>query len=228
MTDMHAQQESYNERPQGMGWLMPLMLLVFAAGLVIYFNGGSNATVPGVAVIDSAAIAAEKAKAAPAAQEPKKAPITTMRLPNGVEIRASATGMEKQLIRYIVSKAVADSISKERWFDFDNLNFESGSANITDSSMAQISNIANILNAYPRVKIKIGGYTDKTGDDAANMKLSQERADAVLKALKAAVKRPGQLVGAEGYGSQFAKAPADAPDEEKRKDRRISVNVRSK
>ncbi|HRH61375.1 MAG TPA: hypothetical protein PL045_12430, partial [Chitinophagaceae bacterium] len=59
-------------------------------------------------------------------------------------------------------------------------------------------------------------------------KLSQDRAEAVLLALRANGANPAQLEGAEGYGSQFAKAPADAPDEEKQKDRRISINVRAK
>jgi outer membrane protein OmpA-like peptidoglycan-associated protein len=47
-------------------------------------------------------------------------------------------------------------------------------------------------------------------------------------ALKKAGVNKAQLVGAEGYGSQFAKAAADAPDEERKKDRRISLSVREK
>jgi outer membrane protein OmpA-like peptidoglycan-associated protein len=37
-----------------------------------------------------------------------------------------------------------------------------------------------------------------------------------------------QLAGAEGYGSEFAKYPADAPETDRIKDRRISVSVREK
>jgi len=47
------------------------------------------------------------------------------------------------------------------------------------------------------------------------MQLSQKRADAVLDALKKANANTAQLIGAEGYGSEYAKAAADAPDEEK-------------
>ena len=65
--------------------------------------------------------------------------------------------------------------------------------------------------------------TDVTGDAAANKKLSQDRADAVDAAVKAAGANAKQLTGAEGYGSQFAKAGADAPDSEKEKDRRIAL-----
>ena len=76
--------------------------------------------------------------------------------------------------------------------------------------------------------MKIGGYTDRVGDSVANMRLSQERADAVLRSLQAGNVRPVQLMGAEGYGSIFAKAAADAPNEERKLDRRISVGVREK
>jgi len=60
------------------------------------------------------------------------------------------------------------------------------------------------------------------------MQLSQKRADAVLDALKKSNANSAQLDGAEGYGSEYAKAAADAPDEERQKDRRISLGVREK
>ncbi len=62
-----------------------------------------------------------------------------------------------------------------------------------------------ILKAYPKAKIKIGGYTDKTGDAAVNKKLSNERAQTVAAALKADGSVAAQVKGAEGYGSEFAK-----------------------
>jgi len=91
----------------------------------------------------------------------------------------------------------------------------------------QLNNIVEILKAYPKVKIKLGGYTDKVGDEAANKKLSGERASAVAAALKEAGVAT-QVTGAEGYGSQFAKYPADAPEQDRLKDRRVSVSVREK
>jgi outer membrane protein OmpA-like peptidoglycan-associated protein len=114
------------------------------------------------------------------------------------------------------------------WFDFDNLNFNLGSADVTQESTIQIHNIAAILKAYPNLKIKIGGYTDKTGDSLGNLKLSNNRADAVRNALEAAGSNVEQIIGSEGYGSQFATVAVGASDEVRKKDRRIAVSVRAK
>ncbi|QEC67819.1 OmpA family protein [Panacibacter ginsenosidivorans] len=147
-------------------------------------------------------------------------------LPAGIEIEALKGGIEDKLTAFLNDPD--SKPGKDVWFDFDNLNFKTNSAEITEESNVQVQNIAAILKAYPKLKIKIGGYTDKTGDSVANVQLSQKRADAVLEALKKTNANPEQLLGAEGYGSQYAKTAADAPDEERKRDRRISLSVREK
>jgi outer membrane protein OmpA-like peptidoglycan-associated protein len=166
-----------------------------------------------------------------------KAPVTTttdvanrapvrVRLVNGVEINAYKGGIEDRLVNCLNDASC--TAGKEKWFDFDNINFETGSAQLTSSSQMQVRNIVAILNAYPNAKIKIGGYTDKTGNDAANKTLSQQRAEAVMNAIKNAGAKTNQVVGAEGYGASYAKVPASASDEERRQDRRIAVQLRNK
>jgi outer membrane protein OmpA-like peptidoglycan-associated protein len=116
---------------------------------------------------------------------------------------------------------------KDNWFNFNNLNFEFGTDKILPESISELENITRILKAYPNVKIKIGGYTDKLEDEATNLKISTKRAKAVFEALK----QQGvgsQLEGAEGYGSQFAQFSATASEEDRKKDRRISISVRAK
>jgi len=167
--------------------------------------------------------------------ETKKAPVAKARvslkvvLPNGVTLDAYKGGIEDRLVSFLKTdwiKLGEDSL-KNIWFDFDNLNFEMSSAIITPESEAQIKNIAAILNAFPNAKFKIGGYTDKTGDAATNKKLSQQRAESVLAAIGAAGAKQEQLIKAEGYGSDYATVPAEASDEERQVDRRISISVRS-
>jgi len=154
------------------------------------------------------------------AQEP-----VIIRLPNGIELDANKGGIEELLLTFINDPNAA--AGKDNWFDFNDLNFKSGTADMIPESEKEVNNIMKILQAYPKVKIKVGGYTDKVGDEAANKKLSGERATAVANALKTAGVG-SQVTDAEGYGSAFAKYPADAPDENRIKDRRVSVSVRAK
>lgn len=149
-----------------------------------------------------------------------------VKLPNGKELDAYKGGIEDKLVTFLNDSTKVGS--KDAWFDFDNLNFENGKATITKESEAQVANIAAILAAYPKMKIKIGGYTDKSGDAAFNKKLSGDRANAVLSSLQNLKANGAQLLGAEGYGAEFAKAAANAPEEERKKDRHISICVREK
>lgn len=151
---------------------------------------------------------------------------TKVKLADGTEINAYKGGVEDQLVACLNDAGCA--AGKDKWYDFDNINFETGSARLTTESQAQVQNIVAILKAYPKAKIKIGGYTDKTGNADANKKLSQQRADAVMNAIKTGGANASQLVGAEGYGSAFAKVDASASDEARKADRRIAVQLREK
>lgn len=221
----HAAGAAAEKASGGMRWLLPLLLAILVIALVWYFIKGCGPAKQEVsAATDTAAQAAtDTAKAAVVAPARESLKV---KLPDGVELDAYKGGIEDQLVTFLNNPA--SKPGKDVWFDFDDLNFKTGSSEITEESQKQVKNIAAILKAYPKVKIKIGGYTDKTGDSLTNLKLSTSRAEAVVAALKTAGSNASQVTGAEGYGSQFAKAAADAPDEERKKDRRIAVSVRAK
>jgi OmpA-OmpF porin, OOP family len=76
------------------------------------------------------------------------------------------------------------------------------------------------------VRLKIGGYTDNSGDATANVRLSQARADAVSHELV------GMGVGAarleaEGYGSQHPVAD-NATEEGRARNRRVALRALTK
>lgn len=200
-------------------WLVPAIVVLLGLGLLWYFIGRKDNTRENVSM-------AEPAEPGAIASPPPSGETVKVMLPNGVALDAYKNGIEDRLVMFL--KDPAKRVDNSTWFDFDRLNFETGSSNITAESMPQIRNIAAILKAFPNASIKIGGYTDATGDETANRKLSQARAEAVVAELKNNGITDAQLAGAEGYGSKFAKARADAVDEEKRMDRRISVSVRKK
>ena len=154
--------------------------------------------------------------------------MTKVKLPDGTMLDAYKGGIEDQLVSFLSTDwaAMPADQLKAKWFDFDNLNFKTASAEITPESQHQVDNLTAILKAFPKAKLKIGGYTDKVGNEATNKKLSADRATSV----KAALAKAGvgaQITDAEGYGSSFAKYAADASEADRVKDRHVSVSVRS-
>jgi outer membrane protein OmpA-like peptidoglycan-associated protein len=202
-------------------WMLPIILAVLAFALLLYLFKSCGSNTIQTPAADS--VASQPAETRPAAMEPVRESIK-VKLPDNTEIDAYKGGIEDMLVTYLISD---EAVSKDKWFDFDDLNFETGSSTVTAASSKQVANIAAILKAFPSARIKIGGYTDNTGDSAANVKLSQARADAVLEKLKASGTDAKQLAGAEGYGPTHFVAPNDT-EENKMKNRRISINVREK
>jgi outer membrane protein OmpA-like peptidoglycan-associated protein len=203
-------------------WVLPVLLGLGAIALIAYLLNRNNNDTDAVAttMADTSAQMAQEPAAAAATRS-----YTKVRLPNNTELDAYQGGVEDQLVACLNDAAC--TAGKDRWFDFDNINFETGSARLTAESQTQISNIAAILKAYPDARIKIGGYTDNVGNTEANEELSEDRAEAVMAALKSAG-AGNQVTDAEGYGSAFATMPATASDEERRADRRIAVQLHDK
>jgi outer membrane protein OmpA-like peptidoglycan-associated protein len=86
-------------------------------------------------------------------------------------------------------------------FDLDQVLFNSGSATLRPQSMPQLREAARLLEANPGVSATISGYTDNIGDAAMNLKLSQERATSVMKALEG-MGVPASRLDATGYGEE--------------------------
>lgn len=205
-------------------WLLPLILGLGALLLLLWLMKGCNKKEE---IITPVVNTDTVVKQAPLDTTVKTVMVESIKvtLPNGVILDANKGGIEDLLVAFLNDANAKPG--NDNWFDFNDLNFTFGTAEIVPESKKQLNNIVEILKAYPKAKIKLGGYTDKVGDEAANKKLSGERASAVAAALKEAGVG-AQVTGAEGYGSQFAKYPADAPEQDRLKDRRVSVSVREK
>lgn len=81
------------------------------------------------------------------------------------------------------------------------IQFAAGSAEIEPASEGVILAIADVLRGCPRAHFEIGGYTDSRGGAEANLRLSQDRADAVAAALRKAA-LPEITLTARGYGAE--------------------------
>jgi OmpA-OmpF porin, OOP family len=104
------------------------------------------------------------------------------------------------------------------------VNFSTGSSAVPAEAMALLQGAAaQIKQLQPGTEIEIAGYTDNSGDVAANVTLSQQRADAVREALIKAGVDPAMVV-AKGYGSANPTASNDLLEGRVR-NRRIEYHV---
>lgn len=144
----------------------------------------------------------------------------------GLDLTAFSDGVEGKLVRFIESDT-QPCTAAGCWFTMDRLTFESGSSRVDiERSTDQLNKIKAIMDAYPALSLKFGGYTDNTGDVASNLTLSQHRAESVVTAL-VGIGADGARMSAEGYGVEFPVASNDTP-EGRAQNRRIDVRVKQR
>jgi OOP family OmpA-OmpF porin len=208
----------------GSRWLVPLAILgaLILAWLLFRSMGGpkeavqsaTNATSQAATAVGNAATGAWAALGE----------VIAVRLPDGTALNAPALGVEVKVVKYLDDPNAV--VVEEQWFDFDRLLFDTGAATLQPASQEQLGNIALILKAYPKVKVRVGGYTDNTGDAAANVKLSQERADNVMAELAKLGVDPARM-DAKGYGEEHPIAD-NSSEAGRQQNRRISLHVTEK
>lgn len=104
------------------------------------------------------------------------------------------------------------------------IRFESGQATIDPDSKGLLDRLIEAALRCPAANIEVAGHTDSDGDAAANMALSEKRAQAVADYLvKAGL--PASRISAVGYGSTQPVAANDS-DEGKARNRRIDFVVK--
>jgi outer membrane protein OmpA-like peptidoglycan-associated protein len=101
------------------------------------------------------------------------------------------------------------------------ITFETGKAAIKPESKPVIDQMIDLMKNNPDLKVEIQGHTDNVGQPDANKKLSQDRADAVKKALSDGGIAADRMTAA-GYGD--SKPVADNKTEEgKAQNRRVEL-----
>lgn len=148
-------------------------------------------------------------------------------LPNGKILDAYKGGTEDQLVSFLSDPDAKLHKKRGDWFDFTKIGFASSSSSLLLESEMQLKNIVAILTAFPKAKIKIGGYSDNTGDSTDNVRLSQQRADNILAKLVDLDARPSQLIGAKGYGPNHPLGD-NGTAAGRNMNRRMSLDVKAK
>ena len=80
--------------------------------------------------------------------------------------------------------AVEKAIAETGKFVTNNILFETGKATLKPESMEEIQKVADYMLKNPTARFEVQGHTDNQGSDKINDPLSQQRAEAVVKALE--------------------------------------------
>ena len=79
-----------------------------------------------------------------------------------------------------IEKAIAETGK----FVTNNILFETGKATLKPESMTEIQKVADYMKKNPTARFEVQGHTDNQGSDKINDPLSQQRSEAVVKALE--------------------------------------------
>ena len=90
-------------------------------------------------------------------------------------------------------------IEKGSSIRLNNLFFDFNKSDIKKESYPELERLVDLLQKNPTIKIEIAGHTDNVGDQDYNLKLSQQRADAVVSFLKTKKIADDRIKGV-GYG----------------------------
>lgn len=154
--------------------------------------------------------------------------IRELNLPSGSALKVGERSTEIRLFTMLSNperlKSTQNNSRGGVWVTLDRVHFSSGSAGLLADSEEQLKNLAIILKEFPEAKIKIGGYTDNTGSEENNLKISTERANMVKRGLiKMGVK--DERMQAEGYGADHFICKANNSDVCKAQNRRVDIKV---
>lgn len=101
--------------------------------------------------------------------------------------------------------------------------FEFDSYALKQSARDELSSMANVLKNYPETKIQIDGYTDSTGSDSYNQKLSERRAKSVSDYLRS-IGITNDRITETGHGKN-APVADNSTEEGRMLNRRVEIGI---
>jgi len=122
----------------------------------------------------------------------------------------------------VTVKNLDESISADGHIAIYDIHFDTGKSDIKSESTNALKNIAEYLNVHSDKQFLIVGHTDNVGDFDANLKLSQDRAVAVMNELVSKYGVKTDQLKAYGNGSTSPVA-SNLTDKGKAKNRRVEI-----
>lgn len=145
-----------------------------------------------------AALAAERAKAEKARADAEAAEARA-RAAEANKSAESANAMREKLRGQLNSVLATSETARGLIVNMSDVLFATGKYTLKPQTQISLAKVAGILQSYPGLKLQVEGYTDNTGSDMFNQKLSENRADAVRSFLIAQGVSPNNITST-GYG----------------------------
>ncbi len=101
--------------------------------------------------------------------------------------------------------------------------FDTDQAEVKPAAQKELADFARVLREYPDTNLMILGYTDSSGGQEHNLKLSQERAKAVVDYLTSSQIERKRLVS-QGFG-ESQPSSSNATKEGREKNRRVEIHI---
>lgn len=121
------------------------------------------------------------------------------------------------------AKQLEQKLEQQEKVQIYGIYFDFASAEIKPQSKPTLDEIAEVMNAHPDWKLNVAGHTDNVGEDAFNLDLSKQRAEAVKAALEKDYHISPDRLTTAGYG---ASSPVETNDtmEGRARNRRVELS----
>jgi outer membrane protein OmpA-like peptidoglycan-associated protein len=137
--------------------------------------------------------------------------------------KISTKGLNRSATLYVKLELGIEEARVGQSVVLNNIYFENGKATIKADYSSDLDKLVQFLNDNPGSRLEIQGHTDHTGSFALNRKLSQIRAESVVKYLVSKGIASSRLT-AKGYGPSVPLADNSTP-EGRQKNRRVEMKV---
>lgn len=109
--------------------------------------------------------------------------------------------------------------------EFASLEFKNSSSEILPEMHADLQKVIDFLIDHPTFNLNISGHTDSSGNAILNLKLSQQRADAIKRYLVNTGNIQENRIFAIGYGSEKPIVKEEKTDEDRKLNRRVEFEI---
>ncbi len=213
MTFISKQVRDGGMTERSFNWLPVLAIAALGLGLLWFLGHARRPSIE--QVVPSVAVGTASRVAVPV-------PTTVCTMPANVNLPQG--GAAARILAFVQNPDATKTASN--WVNMEQMSFDTGSARLRPQSQAQLDYVAVVLKSCPAVHLDIAGYTDNVGPAEANLRLSQNRAKAVVAQLAAKGVSPERLT-AEGHGEEDAIAD-NSTEQGRAQNRRAALRVELK